>query len=91
MTASTFFRVPTSSLFVNMLAASSNPNKLWSVNTVLMPSRCAWSIASCPNEERLACAWMRWMCSRSMIVRKYGKNVKKFGSVAEDAIGTNGR
>jgi len=26
------------------------------------------------------------MCSRSIIVRKYGRNVKKFGSVAEEAI-----
>jgi hypothetical protein len=39
MTASTFLSVPASSLFVSMLAASSKPNKLWSVKTVRTPSK----------------------------------------------------
>ena len=90
MTASTFRRVPTNNLLVRMLAASSNPNKLWSVNTVRMPIRCECKIASWPRDERLACAWIKCICSRRRIVRRYGRKVRKLGRVADLAIGRKG-
>lgn len=55
MTASTFRRAPTKSLFVRIVAASSNPNRLWSVKIVLIPNKCAWRIASWAREDKLAC------------------------------------
>jgi hypothetical protein len=70
ITASTFFSVPTISLFVKMLAASSKPNRLWSVKTVRIPIRWACRIPSCPMDDKLACAWISWMRSRRNIVRR---------------------
>jgi len=52
--------------------------------------RCECRMPSCPMEERLACAWIRCICSRNKMVRRYGSEVKKFGSVAEEAMGRNG-
>jgi hypothetical protein len=90
ITASTFFKVPTMSLLVKMLAASSNPNRLWSVKTVRIPMKCECRIPSCPMDERLACAWIKCICSRRKIVRRYGSEVKKLGRVADEAIGRKG-
>ena len=90
MTASTFRRVPTNSLLVRMLAASSNPNRLWSVNTVRIPMRCECKMPSWERDERLAWAWIKWICSRRRIVRRYGRNVRKLGKVADLAIGRKG-
>lgn len=88
--ASTFFNAPTNSLFVKMVAASSKPNRLWSVKTVLTPKWWAWRIPSWANDDRLACPWIIWMRSRLMMDRKYGRNVKKLGRVAEEAMGMKG-
>jgi hypothetical protein len=42
-------------------------------------------------DDKLACAWINCMCSRRRIVRRYGKEVKKFGRVADEAMGIKGR
>lgn len=88
--ASTCASVATSSLFVRMLAASSNPNREWSVNMVWIPRRWACRIASCPSEDNEACAWIRLILSRIMMVLKYGRKVKKLGSVADEAMAMKG-
>lgn len=75
---------------MRMLAASSKPNRLWSVKTVRMPIKCEWRMPSWPMELRLAWACIRWMCSRRRIERRYGREVKKLGRVAEEAIGGKG-
>jgi hypothetical protein len=41
-------------------------------------------------DERLACAWIKCICSRRKIVRRYGSEVKKLGRVADEAIGRKG-
>lgn len=85
-TASTFLSAASSSLFVRILAASANPNRLWSVNTVRMPIKCEWNTASCAKLDSPPWPWTKLICSRSTMVRKYGRKVRKLGNVADEAM-----